>query len=138
MSKIVALDIDGVLFVYGKYAFSPAACKNLQSLLDQEPDLKIVISSSWRHLGLDQCKNALKMNGVDSTRVIDKTGDEDGERGVQIQAWVDRNPEVTSFVVIDDESDFSNMKDRLVQTNGYVGLTKADVDKCLDILKKPV
>lgn len=136
--KVVFADVDGVLFAFNNYAFSPAACKNFQSLLDQVPDLKIVISSSWRHLGLDQCKKTLQANGIDSSKVIDKTGDEDGERGVQVQAWLDRNPGVTGYVCLDDESDFSNMMDHLVQTNPYVGLTSENIKKAIDILNKPV
>ena len=136
--KILFCDIDGCLFTFTNYDFSPAACKNLNSLLEQEPDLKIVISSSWRHLGLDQVKKTFKANGIDSDRIIGATGDEPGERGYQVQCWLDRNPGVTNFVVIDDESDFSNMMDHLVKTNPHVGITSADVKLALDILKKPV
>jgi hypothetical protein len=135
--KVLMLDIDGVLFVFNTYSFSPSACKNLNEILNKEPELKIVISSSWRHLGLDQVRKTLAANGIDSSRVVDITGDEDGERGIQVQAWLDRNPGVTNFVVIDDEQDFSNMMAHLVHTNSYVGITSADVTKALDILKKP-
>jgi hypothetical protein len=136
--KVLYLDIDGVLFIYGTYNFSKIACNNLKKLLEEVPDLKIVISSSWRHLGMDTVKKTLDFHGIDKNRIIDCTGSERGTRGGQVQAWMDRNPGVTNFVVIDDERDFPTMLDHLVRPNGYVGLTSADVKKCLDILKLPV
>lgn len=135
--KVVFGDFDGVIFTFGNYNFSAVACKNFQSLLDQVPDLKIVISSSWRHLGIDQCKQTLASNGIDSSKVIDITGDEPGERGGQIKAYLARNPQITHYVIIDDESDFTGLMDRLVKTNPHVGFTEADGKKALDILKKP-
>jgi hypothetical protein len=135
--KIVFLDIDGVLIPgNGSFAFSKVACKNLNSLLKQVPDLKIVISSSWRHAGMESVKKTLQNQKVDYAKVIDITGDERGERGIQIQAWIDKHSEVTHFVCLDDDSDFSNMMDRLVRTNPNVGLTEADVKKAIDILNK--
>lgn len=140
--KIVFSDFDGMIFTFGNYNFSKVACKNFQSLLDKEPDLKIVVSSSWRHLGIEQCKNTLKANGIDPSRVIDITGDEPGDRsdrrGIQVQAWLDRNPGVTSYVILDDERDFPpNMMDRLVKTFPYVGLTEENVREAIEVLKKP-
>jgi len=136
--KVCYADFDGVIFTFGNYNFSAVACKNFQSLLHQEKDLKIVISSSWRHLGIDQCKKTLDANGIDSTRVIGITGDEEGERGSQIKAHLARNPEITHYVIVDDESDFTGVMDRLVKTNSHVGFTKGDINKCIDILKLPV
>jgi hypothetical protein len=133
--KVIFLDFDGVLIPGdGSFAFSKTACKNLNSLLKQVPDLKIVISSSWRSAGIESVKKTLSNNSIDASRVIGATGDEKGERGVQVQAWLDRHPEVAHFVCLDDNTDFSNMMDHLVKTNRSVGLTEADVKKALDIL----
>lgn len=136
--KVVFLDFDGVIFTFGRYNFSAVACENVNYLLQLEPDLKIVVSSSWRTFGTDQVKKTLQAHGIDSTKVIDITGDEDGERGTQVKSWLDRHTEVTNFVVLDDESDFSNMMGHLVKTDPHIGLTEADVKKAIDILKKPV
>ena len=136
--KAVFADFDGVIFTFGNYNFSAVACKNFQSLLDQVPDLKIVISSSWRHLGEEQCKKTLHANGIDSSRVIGITGNERGERGGQVKAYLAGNPEITHYVIIDDESDFTGLMDRLVKTNPHIGLTEDNIKKALDILKKPL
>jgi hypothetical protein len=136
--KVCFCDFDGVIWSYRTYQFSPEACKNLNDLLTQEPDLNIVISSSWRKLGMDQCKRTLDKNGIDSSRVIDLTGNEPEGRGKEIQDWLDRHPEVTSYVVLDDESsDMPKLLDRLVKPDRYIGLTKENVQQALDILKTP-
>lgn len=140
--KIIFLDFDGVLNCYlhryNDETFSPSTCKNLNILLEKDPDLKIVVSSSWRMWGLDYVRKVLDKNGIDSKKVIDITGNENGNRGHQIQSWMDRNPSTTNFVILDDESDMGNLINRLVKTSSFVGLTSADVDKAIEILKKPV
>jgi hypothetical protein len=133
--RVLFLDFDGVIHIAGK--FSKAACKNLSKLLDADPELKIVISSSWRHKGLKYCKEALEENGVDSTRVIDRTDLKTGDRGKHIERWIAEN-KPTHFVIIDDHNHMDKVKDRLVQINPFVGLTSGDNKKALDILKKSV
>lgn len=136
--KVCFLDFDGCIWSYRTYQFSPEACKNLNDLLNKQPDLKIVISSSWRKLGIDQCKRTLDKNGIDSSRVYDITGNEPEGRGKEIQTWLDENPSVTSYVVIDDEtSDMPKLMDRVVKPDRYIGLTKEEVQLALDILKIP-
>jgi histidinol phosphatase-like enzyme len=60
--KVIFLDFDGVLnsiqdsIFYSRtkgdygFKFSPLACSNIQWLLEQDPSIKIVISSTWRVL----------------------------------------------------------------------------------------
>lgn len=138
--KVVFLDFDGVLnnFKDRNFGeqFSASSCRNFNALVKRVPDLKIVISSSWRHNGLEYCKSVLEKNGINSDNVIDRTGKEDGIRGNQIQAWLDRNQDVTAFAIIDDNSDMGNLKSKLVKTNGFVGLTETEVDLAVEILNK--
>lgn len=138
--KVIFLDFDGVLnnFKDRNFGeqFSISSCRNLNSLVKKVRGVKIVISSAWRMHGLEYCKSILEKNGINSDNVIDRTGNEDGIRGNQIQAWLDRNPGVKAFVIIDDESDMGHLKDKLVKTNGFVGLTTKEVDLAVDMLKK--
>ena len=139
--KVLFLDVDGVLnnFHMRNFgeAFSPPSCDALNSILDRVPDLKIVISSSWRMWGTDYMQKLLEKNGIKDakSKVIDITGQEQGIRGYQIQCWLDRNPSVAKFAILDDESDMGPLLDRLVKTNGYVGLTSTDADRVVDLLK---
>ena len=142
MSKIIFLDFDGVINNFHTHSnstgtdFSATACTNLNKLLNHFPDLKIVVSSSWRMWGLPKMKEILEKNGNDPDRVIGITGDEPGERGDQIQAWRDRNPGVTNFVILDDDMDFGHLISHLVHTNAYAGLTAEDVKEAIKILNK--
>lgn len=138
--KILFLDIDGVLNNFKERnfgeKFSPAACGNLKDLLNRVPDLKIVISSAWRIWGLEYMKKVLENNGIPSSRIIDVTGREVGIRGHQIQCWLDKNPEVTAFAILDDETDMGNLMDKLVKTSSYIGLTSKEVDLAVEVLEK--
>lgn len=139
--KVLFLDVDGVLNNFHQRnfgeAFSPPSCQALNYILACVPDLKIVISSSWRMWGLDYMQKLLDKNGIKdaASKVIDLTGQEQGIRGYQIQCWLDRNPNVIQFAILDDESDMGPLLSRLVKTNGYVGLTSSDADKVVDLLK---
>jgi len=140
--KVLFLDIDGVLNNFQSRnfgeTFNVSACKNLNSLLKKVPELKIVVSSAWRMHGLAYMKKVLKGNGIDPDRIVDITGNEQGERGHQIQCWLDRNPGVTGMVIIDDESDMGALKDKLVKTSSYIGLTSTHVTEAIKMLEKPM
>lgn len=143
--KVLFLDIDGCLNLYpnpsrsGK--FDKEACINLEMLLNKVPSLRIVVSSSWRTYGLDAMRDVLKSNGIDPRRVIDITGHEKSEderdhRGLQIENWLKRHPDVKQFAIVDDNDDFVPLGHKLVQTQKTVGLTQGNVEKLLEILGK--
>lgn len=137
--KVLFLDFDGVINSFSSLGygdtFTPVCCKHLQNLMSKEPELKIVVSSSWRHLGLEEIKKILDKNGINKSKVIDVTGNEKGIRGHQIQCWLDKHPEVTAFAILDDEADMGDLKDKLVKTSSYVGLTSEHVDKVIKLLQ---
>jgi hypothetical protein len=142
--KVLFLDIDGVLNNFNMRnfgeVFSQPACEALNSIIDREPDLKIVISSAWRTWGTDYMRKILDKNGVKDAlgRVIDVTGQENGIRGYQIQCWLDRNPGTTHMVILDDESDMGPLTDKQIKTNRFVGLTSSDADKAVEVLKTSI
>lgn len=136
--KVIFLDFDGVFLVFGKPSLSDEANKkaiaNLKEFFDKEKDLKIVISSAWRANGMSYCKRFLDGLGLPGDRVVGMTGDERGDRGYQIQAYLNRNPEVKKFVIIDDNSDMPTMLNKIVKTNSFIGFTEADAAKASAIL----
>lgn len=143
--KVLFLDFDGVLNLYPAPSrsgnFHKTCCINLEMLLNKVPELKIVVSSSWRTYGLDAVKDILKSNGIDPRRVIDVTGHEESpdsrdHRGFQVEEWLKRHPKVNSFAIVDDNSDFKPLHDKLVQTQRTMGLTQINVEKILEILSK--
>jgi hypothetical protein len=142
--KVLMLDIDGVLNTlphdknFGD--FDKHLVVNLEMLLGKVKDLKIVISSYWRHIGLEKLKETFKLNGIDPRRIYSVTGNEisDGhEREYQIAHWLSKHPDVTAFVIFDDNaSDFIALKSKLVKTNPSVGLTQRNVEKAIEILEE--
>lgn len=139
--KVLFLDVDGVLNNFHQRnfgeVFSSPSCAALNTIIQAVPDLKIVISSAWRIWGLKYMQNLLTKNGIERADeiVIDLTGREQGIRGYQIQCWLDRNPGVTSFVILDDESDMGELMNKLVKTNSFVGLTTTEAEKAIELLK---
>jgi len=65
------------------------------------------------------------------------------DRGYEIHAWLEKHPEVTSFAILDDESDMAHLKHRLVQTSfqhwaeypeGPLGMHQGTVDDLVAML----
>lgn len=123
--KVIFLDFDGVLNSEASFrmeirrknsrvsdSLSAVACSNLQYILDQDSDIKIVISSTWRKIHtLVELGNILESYGV-KAKIIGKTPVTfDGNRGREITSWLEGNPNVTKFVILDDDSDAGSVKD---------------------------
>ena len=146
--KVVFLDFDGVLNSQGSFLYEDnrrskhgeqgvkgpvpetlcnVCTANFQMILDQYKEVKIVLSTTWRLLySIDWLKAKLESYHIDSSRVIDKTPSRYGdERGLEIQDWLDTHPEVTHYIVIDDNDwNISALHgDRFVKTTWEAGLT---------------
>jgi hypothetical protein len=160
--KIIFLDIDGVLNVmhrdrdeYGAI-FHQNFVNNLETVIN-ETGAKIIISSSWRHGGLQRMKDMWSFRNLPS-EVIGITPDLweeiEGEdfhekllRGHEIQMVLDANPEITSYVIFDDDDDIlpSQLPNFVMCSNninhtdsvdiGY-GLTKECAKKAIRILNR--
>ena len=76
---------------------------------------------------LDWLKAKLESYHISSNRVIDKTPEHrlTGDRGQEISAWLDQHPEVTHYIVIDDNDwGISPLHgDRFVKTTWESGMT---------------
>lgn len=139
--KILFLDFDGVIapisFHHSSSGFSKSACANVQSILDKDPNVRIVVSSSWRRWGTEELRKILKEQGIDSTKVIGVTESEGGwvpdNRAKQIKHWLKAHPEVKDFAVVDDYP-LPELDAHAVKTNGYVGLTPKDAETALKML----
>jgi hypothetical protein len=123
--------------------FCPIACSNLRFILKEIPDLKIVVSSTWR-MGrtVEELRDVLEKAGVARDRVLDKTEviysmdsgyTKEIDRGLEIQKWLDDNAnhsvlmpkyQVDDFVILDDDSDMAHLKEtqHFIQTDYAHGL----------------
>jgi hypothetical protein len=161
--KIIFLDIDGVLNVYCEgrdqfgCTFHSNFVDNLRNIIEQT-GAKIVISSTWRSDGLETMQEMWKFRNYPG-EVIDITPlsfelinlglfeyYDQIERGHEIEMWLKVHPEVSNYVIIDDDNDMlDNQKANFVRTAnnmnhpdkidiGY-GLTKICSEKAIEILK---
>jgi hypothetical protein len=154
--KVLFLDVDGVLLTRasamyfawlqrngpdptkGWRLWCPIATNNLRRLLADEPDLMVVLSSSWRTgRTLEECKDLFRENDLDPDRMIGRTGAARDKRGHEIQAWLDHHPEVTRFVIVDDDSDMEHLEAFHVKTDFAVGLTLLHNETIKMILHPP-
>ena len=151
--RVIMLDIDGVLnsvgsFIYNNRmqllglsdtpthtSFCPVSSSNLLYVLEELPDLQIVITSTWRKFDshMERLNEFFKTLGI-FEKVVGKTPrSEEGYRGKEIESYLKDHPEVTEFVIIDDDSDMKPYMDRLVKTNGSNGLTFTDAQKVIEM-----
>lgn len=105
---------QGTLKEYLALEFCPIAMSNVEELMRRVPDLKIVVSSTWR-LGEtpETLKKILHPSKLIGDAIIDvtpalrykKDTTEEADRGDEIKHWLDRHPEVTHYVIVDDDND---------------------------------
>lgn len=141
--KVIFLDLDGVLnsndylcalnTLYEKNRaitgdqygdlFDPRCVMWLEIIIAQT-DAEIVISSTWRRSGLQAMKdlwNHRKLPG----KVVDITPRFPNEvRGFEIKMWLEDHPEVTDYVILDDNTDMlEGQKQSFVKCEANFGIT---------------
>lgn len=150
--RAIMLDFDGVLnsvqsFIYNNRqnllgltnvptheSFCPIASSNLQYILEELPDVQVVISSTWRkYKTIHAIQKMFETNHILPDRIVGMTPVlESGYRGDEIHAYLKDHPEITDFVIIDDDSDMEPYMGRLVRTDSRNGLTFRDAEKVIE------
>lgn len=147
--KIIFLDIDGVMNseVYhstlntkkkGWRRFDPNA-ESMVTKLVEEFNAKIVISSLWRFVVKKELAAELKAGHLIYYLHLDwKTPIiEPGHRGKEIKLWLDEHPDVTEFVILDDDNDIlEEHRSRFVRTDYYDGMQAEHYYKAREIFEK--
>lgn len=148
--NIVFLDIDGVLNTdnyydslvleneicgtknivrddYGHF-FDPTSVRWLKLILEKN-HAKIVITSSWRFMGLDMMRNMWKERNLPGeiygiTEVmLNCYKDGIPTRGHEIRDFIHSHPEIDNYVILDDSYDFlNNQKEHVVIVDTKYGL----------------
>lgn len=132
--KVVFLDFDGVINSIQwiknkddkwkiKHSINPQAIQWVSEFCEKY-NYKVIISSTWRYGGLEECKKYLYDNGFrKSIDIIDTTPIIHGkERGDEITEWLNNHP-VEKYLIFDDDSDMTIHMDRLIKSNGFIGFT---------------
>jgi hypothetical protein len=137
MSKILFLDIDGVCNS-AEYAERRFKETGKGGLLGIDPTLAarvrkivkatncdVVLSSTWRLY--DKARHDVRRDVIGFIDVTPnlQAGEKNGivKRGVEVQDWLDRHPDVEVYAILDDDSDF--LEDQwLFKTTFKQGLTE--------------
>ena len=164
MSKVIFLDIDGVLnsnfwnndhqkeISDGKY-IDVEKVKLLSGLV-QRSGASIILHSGWRFWFGEDLKplreeagyleSLLQNEGMSvagmtpdlTTEEIRRTKKFSKVKAAEILAWLENNPDVEKWVVLDDlELHNEDIAKCQVRTDAEQGLTESDVEKALDILQ---
>ena len=145
--KIIFLDVDGVLNQDGtKTRFRGCLGVDLDKIehlnrIILETGAKIVMSSTWRRhpMHIVYLKQEMdKVNPVLSAQIIGDTPDSNFNkyRAEEIEEWLQLNPGVTQFIVIDDLDceELDRFGNSFVKTYSSEGLTDEIATKCINIL----
>ena len=148
--RVLFLDIDGVLNNYDSpshpetlRAIDPVNTAQLNAFCAARPDVELVLSSTWReYYSKEQVTAYMRAGGytgrelfaVTPFRIGDPRGIGSGDRGVEIQEWLDAHPECTEYAIIDDSHVWTipeKHPGRLVLTDDATGMTAEHVAKLL-------
>lgn len=121
-------------------------CVNFLDCIVRETGANIVISSTWRAAGLLKMKRMWGDRGlpgeviditprVVSPEMVEKYYQVGADRGYEIQQWLEDHPEVTDYVIIDDDSDMLSHQ-AFVKCNGKYGITYELMIESIQILNK--
>ncbi len=131
------LDIDGVVNCKmtrrrhrGLVGIDPRLAKIVRTIAAAVPDLKVVLSSSWREVedGRETVEKHV-LPCFDVTPVFDEADD---VRGYEIQAWLELNPGVMRYAILDDNSDMlPHQLPHFFRTRTEVGITQELADRVI-------
>lgn len=130
------LDIDGVLNGYNIYQsnrpyplseFNEEKVEILNSLFDEMPEIKLVLSSSWRFF--DGIENIIRESGI-KKELFSITPYSIINRGGEVKQWLNNFDGEYKYCIVDDVDDFDkDQKNNIVFTDPNIGITKKDVEK---------
>ena len=146
-ARVLFLDVDGVLNRCGKsnQGMESAQVAQLERII-AACDPQIVVSSTWRisERSLTRLVAVLYDIGGRFGGITPYHNDRtDGgiyiakARGNEIQEWMDTHGHPDRFVILDDDSDMCHLKEHLIKTESFVGLTPEIADKVIARFKEP-
>lgn len=124
------------------YNIDPRLIENL-NLIIEKTGCEIVLSSSWRCPDKEEMtllNSQLRRKGLIKEYFDVTPYSRSRIRGEEIKEWLNKNCkqlEITSFCIIDDDSDMlEEQKKFFVNTDSYIGLTSHDADMAIEILNR--
>lgn len=93
----------------------------------------IVVTSTWRFE--DNYKDCLINGGLwDGIQILGRTPYvSNGNRGDEIQKYLDEHQEVENFLIFDDDSDMGVLSDHLIKTNFVFGFSMYNYESAVEL-----
>ncbi len=117
--------------------FDETSCRNLKEIIDIT-GCKLVLTSSWRLYPsyIELMLKQLKAYGITAGDFFRKTGIKDS-RAKEIYSCLQRHPEITNYVILDDEQIVSTYipKEKIIRTQVDSGITDEIKNQCIEKLK---
>lgn len=163
-NKILFLDFDGVLNTlrwrehegrnaiidHFGYSFDPESVANLAKIVCH-PDVGVVISSSWKCLGLEEMRSLWKERKMPG-ELIDITPSETRRevirqatpneirwltsKGHEINLWLSQHDNIFQYAIVDDEDCMlSEQQGHFVRISPIIGVTDEDVTRIKRIME---
>ena len=148
--RVLFLDFDGVVNVPYQYGtpeyddamargvydfFRPEITERLNRLI-HDYQLSVVISSSWRTMGVEFCQNSLLEAGFEPDVIIEGTTDVGSfePRHEEILLYLEEHPDITAFLILDDipMKELSSYAVETVFEEGYTEACDKRARKILD------
>ena len=156
--KIIFLDIDGVISTHSskmeayrtqyecssmQYQANHIDTKLVKNLkqLQGIMNAKIVISSAWRYSwSLNELRWFLQNRGNISPETVIATTlyRDDGSRGLEIREYLELHPEITDFIILDDDQDIEDAPELVpwwIRTKLEEGFTEEMLERALLTLR---
>lgn len=140
--KYVFVDIDGPMIPMRAYflpqqtpvvsIFDPCAVSMLLRLVHAS-QAKLVVSSSWGTQGYDACMEVFAKNGIHPNLFHEDwvtPRKMSSSRVQEIRMWLDRHPETTHYVALDDEGLDADFLPCAVQCDAYEGFSWRNFLEC--------
>lgn len=99
----------------------------------REYGYSIVVTSTWRCE--DNYKDCLVNGGLwGDVKILGRTPYVlNGERGDEIQKYLEEHPEVENFLIFDDDSDMGVLSDHLIKTNFAFGFSMYNYESAVEL-----
>lgn len=140
---LIFLDIDGVmvpakgwkapeLLEDGFPAFSDKAARALKNLVSENITIVLTTSHKANH-SIQEWKDIFSNRGIDLVNIIALPENINNlSRKDEIVNWINLNPLNEEFVIVDDDRSLNELpvflKENLIQTSPYIGLTEAHLE----------
>lgn len=140
---VIFLDVDGVVNCAttmqryrGFIGIDPYMAFLVGKIVLNVPDVKVVLSSTWRSFhddGIEEIsKQVTPIFDYTPHSWYDKETDHHSIRGEEIQKWLDAHPEVTKYAILDDNSDMLDSQLlNFFKTSWEVGITEDIANKVI-------